>query len=109
MRLFLVVTALCGSLLLNACAGQPAATPQVMRYSKAGASEQEFVQDRYACVQQAQQPRTAGYVGPYGGASRGVIVTNSAVFLSCMSAKGYSWGPEGTFAPAPETAIRMSD
>ena len=48
-----------------------------------------FPQDRYACMQESQQPVSQAQVNQYGGYSQGKIITNDAVFAACMNAKGW--------------------
>ena len=44
--------------------------PTYVRYlSNKGATQQQFVNDRYACLQQTQQRVSGAYVNQYGGAS----------------------------------------
>ena len=82
---------------LGGCARAPA------RFSKPGATEQVFMQDRYACIQQSQQNRGAAnaYVAYTG------VIVNRGVFMSCMGARGYLLDPNGSLAAQPGTEIRM--
>lgn len=68
-------------LLLVACAP--------MTWNKPGASQNEFSQDRYDCMQQAQQRVSSALVNAYGGAASDQVITNANLFGSCMNAKGY--------------------
>jgi hypothetical protein len=94
------------AIILSGCVTKP--TP-MLRYSKPGGTQQQFLEDRYTCLQQAQQPRSAGFVNQYGGASSGTVVTSRAVFLSCMSVKGYSLDADGEFAAPPGTQVQLSE
>ena len=65
---------------------------------QANASQEVFAQDRYACLQQAQQPNSTAYYGDYGGLLAGKqytaqagMVTNNPLFTACMNARGWSW------------------
>jgi hypothetical protein len=60
---------------------------------KPGAGTDEFQQDRYACLQGAQQPSSSAYVGRYGGAASSGMITNGGLFDACMNAKGWSLTP----------------
>lgn len=60
-----------------------------MTWNKAGASQNDFSQDRYACLQQAQQPSSGVLVNAYGGVASSQVVTNGNLFSSCMNAKGW--------------------
>lgn len=62
---------------LTACA-----KPQPLHYSHPTANQQTYLQDRYACLQQAQQGRSGTDVNAYGGASQTTIVTSRAVFMA---------------------------
>ena len=63
---------------------------------KADGTQDMFSQDRYSCLQQAQQPTSTAYFGNYGGllptrqltASSG-MVTNDPLLIACMNAKGW--------------------
>jgi hypothetical protein len=50
------------SLALGACATQPQ-----MLWLKPGAASDDFGQDKYACMQQSQQPNSTAYLNRYGG------------------------------------------
>jgi len=68
------------SILLAACQTQ---------WSKAGASQQDFAQDKYQCLQESQQASSSAYINPYYGAAKGGSVTNRNLYNSCMEARGY--------------------
>ncbi len=87
------------TLALSDCAGPP------VRFSKVGATQQVFMQDRYVCIQQSQQER--GAANNYG-AWKGVIV-NRGVFMSCMGAKGYTLNEHGNLVATPGTEIQVVD
>lgn len=94
------------TLALTGCAHNQ--TPlQIVHYDKPGGSQQEFMQDRFFCIQQAQQTRSASYVNQYGGASRGQVVTSLGIYTACMGAKGYVMGQAGPFFAPPGSEIQM--
>jgi len=70
-RAFLAVmaVALCG------CAAQP------MHWTKSGATQETFMQDRGTCLQQTPKDREGVY--------------NASAFRSCMTARGYQQDPKG--------------
>jgi L,D-peptidoglycan transpeptidase YkuD (ErfK/YbiS/YcfS/YnhG family) len=72
-----------------------------MRYAHPTATQQTFMQDRYTCIQQAQQGRSGAYVNAYGGSSQSTVVTNRGVFTACMGAKGYSEDAKNGHLTAP--------
>lgn len=85
-----------------------------MTWNKPGASQNDFSQDRYACMQQAQQPVSGAVVNAYGGAASSQVVTNGNLFSSCMNAKGWylnnnqqsnSASPQDS-GPGPDTSGR---
>ena len=65
---------------------------------KADGTQEMFSQDRYACLQQTQQPTSTAYYGNYGGllqskqytASSG-MATNSPLYTACMNSRGWTW------------------
>jgi hypothetical protein len=79
-----------------------------MHWSRAGTSQEAFMKDRYVCLQEAQQGRSAGYVDRYGGSSVGTVVTNGPLFTSCMIARGYSKDADGLLVAPPEAVVRTS-
>jgi hypothetical protein len=94
------LTAIAGCMvLLGGCSHPPT------RFSKVGATQDLFMQDRYVCIQQSQQNRAA--VGNYGGYA--AVIVNRGVFMSCMGARGYLLDPNGSLTALPGTEIRMVD
>src|SRR5690348_11555147 len=73
----------CTALALSACASQ-------MAWEKPGASQNEFAQDRYVCMQQSQQPSSSAFVNAYGGAASSGVITNGNLFNACMNSRGWS-------------------
>ncbi len=69
-----------------------------MKWSKPGASYEEFVADRAACVQLSQQQSKTYYISGvrYSGKKN---VLDSGVFLPCMHDHGYAPDPKGYAAP----------
>jgi hypothetical protein len=68
---------------LAACATQPQAL-----WLKPGAASDEFGQDRYACLQQSQQPNSSAYLNRYGGVANSNVITNGGLYDACMNSKG---------------------
>jgi len=52
-------------------------------------TEQQFNQDTYECMQQAQHQTSNAYVNPYGGSSSSGSETNMPLAKACMRARGY--------------------
>jgi hypothetical protein len=71
--------------LLSACG---AANNNV--WVKPGASQTEFSQVRYACMQQSQHRVSTAYLDKYGGASNSQVTTNDPLFSACMNAQGWN-------------------
>ena len=69
-----------------------------MKWSKPGASYEEFVAERSACVQQSQAQSGTYFIGGvrYSGKKD---VLDSGVFLPCMRDHGYTPDPKGYAAP----------
>jgi hypothetical protein len=61
-----------------------------MVWNKPGASQADFSQARYSCMQQSQQPTSFAYVNQYGGSSSSGVATNGNLFNACMNAQGWS-------------------
>jgi len=59
-------------------------------WEKPGASQSEFSQERYACLQQSQQPYSGAYVNRYGGSSNSGMTTNGGLFDACMNSRGWN-------------------
>jgi hypothetical protein len=95
----LAAVAVCMSL-LGGCARQPP-----VRFSKVGATQELFMQQRYVCIQQSQQNRAAA--NNYGAYAE--VIVNRGVFMSCMGAQGYQFDPNGHLTALPGTEIRMVD
>jgi hypothetical protein len=81
---FFVGCGLACSLALVSCAGQPQGL-----WLKPGATKEDFNKERYACMQQAQQPNSVAYLDKYGGVSNSKVITNENLFSACMNAGGW--------------------
>jgi hypothetical protein len=76
-----LLASLCALVLLTGCARSV--------WVKPGASQQDFANDRYTCLQQSQQQRSAAQVNAYGGAASSGSYTNADLFNACMNAAGW--------------------
>jgi hypothetical protein len=72
-------------LALAACVVRPA--PQ--RYTRPDTTQEQFMQDRYGCLQESQR-------GP---------VPSCSLISACMGAHGYTLDPGGDLAPPPGMAV----
>ncbi len=93
----------CVAALLAACAALQ------MGWYKPGATQSEFAEDRYECMQSSQERVSGAYVNAYGGASSSGTTTNMPLFQACMEARGYVWTSEAQVdgeeeAPAEQTS-----
>jgi hypothetical protein len=90
---------------LSGCTTRP--PPPLTRFAKAGATQDAFMKDRYACIQQAQQTRSVASINQgRGGAYTGVVISRG-VFMSCMGARRYAFDPNGPLAAPPGTVVLM--
>lgn len=79
---------------LTACA----TTPQVpLTREKAGATNQEFMADRYACLQESSSRVSGAAVNAYGGVSSSAVSCNYQLYDACMNARGYLLTHGGRF------------
>jgi len=64
--------------------------PTYIRYlSNNGASEQQFMNDRYACLQETQQRISSAYVNGYGGVANSRVMPPCSAINACLAARGY--------------------
>lgn len=89
------------AIVLAGCATAPPTPQQMMHYSKPGADQTQFMHDRYDCLQQAQQNRTA----VVGNIAANNVVESRGLFMSCITARGYVPDPSGNLPAPPEATI----
>lgn len=64
--------------------------PTYIRYvSNTGATQDQFMRDRYSCYQETQQRVSAAYVNQYGGAAGSQVLPSCSAFNACLAARGY--------------------
>ena len=73
--------------------------------SNAGASQDKFMQDRYACLKETQQPTSAAFVGGDTGSARSVVEPSCGAFNACLAARGYSQSQTGPLTVPREAVI----
>lgn len=79
-----------GIILLVAVIGGCATTPTYIRWmTNTGATQQQFMNDRYACLQETQQRVSGAFVNQYGGASSSRVMPPCSAFNACPAARGY--------------------
>jgi hypothetical protein len=86
------------SFLILLILGVAGCTANITRWSNPDVTQQQFMQDRYACLTQAEQPSSGSFFNAYGGAASSRIVASCGVYKACMGAKGYTLDPNGTLA-----------
>ncbi|HEY3637758.1 MAG TPA: hypothetical protein VGK90_06365 [Rhizomicrobium sp.] len=91
----LYFTSLVCALALAGCAED---LPSV-KWSKPGATYDQFVQDRAACVAEERQQSRPFYVGGARYAGRPDAL-DSGIFIPCMTSRGYHEDPKGYAAPS---------
>jgi hypothetical protein len=86
------------SVILSGCT--PAPPPAPTHWSKPGATYDDYLKDRYACIQdsRAQVSSMDMYKGS-GSAASGQVISAS-IFYPCMAAHGYVQDPSGFGPPA---------
>jgi hypothetical protein len=82
-----LVVAMSAALSVAGCAAQQ----PLLHWTKPGATQDVFMQDRYACLQRTQE-RSGAY--------------NTTLFVSCMAARGYKEDANGDLFPPPEAVAR---
>src|ERR1035437_798853 len=72
---------------LGGCATMP---PTYIRWmTSTSATQQQFMQDRYACLQETQQRVSGAFVNQYGGASSSQVMPPCSAFNACLASRGY--------------------
>ena len=100
----LTLFVLIATFLICGCTSTPAqqaqATPTTT-YSKEGATQQQFMQDRGECIKQAQQKVSQAY----GAVATGTTFIKCDAVPSCLAARGYVANPKGNLAAPPGTDV----
>jgi hypothetical protein len=84
LRLLAIVTL---AALLNACA--PRQQTYMRWMANHGASQDQFMRDRYTCYQETKTATSAAAVNQYGGAARSQVMPSCSAFNACLAARGY--------------------
>ena len=67
-----------------------ATTPTYIRWiTTTGATQQQFMNDRYSCLKETQQRVSGAYVNQYGGVSNSQVQPPCSAFNACLAARGY--------------------
>lgn len=79
-----------GILLVAMVSGCAAPTPTYIRYvSNTGATQQQFMRDRYTCYQETRAIFSAAVANKYGGAAASQVIPPCSGFNACLAARGY--------------------
>jgi hypothetical protein len=64
--------------------------PTVMRWTNNNnTTYDQWMKDRYTCLQETQQRFSDARVNQYGGAATSVVVPLCSAFRACLAARGY--------------------
>jgi hypothetical protein len=75
------------ALLMAGCASRP---QTYMRYvGSTGASQDQFMKDRYTCYQETRARMSGAYANQYGAAAGSQVVPPCSAFNACLAARGY--------------------
>ena len=66
------------------------APPTYVRWiNRNNATQEQFMQDRYSCLQETQQRVSNTFVNQYGGAANSQVMPTCSAFSACLAARGY--------------------
>lgn len=68
---------------------------QTMSFSKTGATQNQFLRDRYACLQESKVASTTGMFHEGSGHIKTSGASSGGLYVSCMSLRGYRVDPNG--------------
>jgi hypothetical protein len=88
---------------LTAACGSSFGSQGPLHWAKLGASYDQFMEARYACI---QADRSNGYVTATGAPPRSPQVVSLSFFKACMEARGWYVNQAG-YAPPPSDEVRM--
>ena len=102
--IFLVV-----GIFLSGCASTEV-SDKPLYFKKEGATQEEFMRDRYACYQETKQMVSNAYVNQYGGASGAQVMPTCSGLSACLAARGYFKvsSETGNLLVPPSAIIRCS-
>ena len=91
--------------LLAGCVPPPAPQPPQPLF-KEGASYQDFLKERYTCIQEASRPVSSGYANAYGASTSSNVVPSQGIYYSCMGARGWRKVSQGGYVS--DSPVRMT-
>ena len=89
--------------LVGLCVG--CATP---RYTKQGATQDQFMKDRYECLRQTQQRIESANYSYGGGNYNSTVMPSCSALASCLASRGYYQKKDGELVVPSGTGIRCS-
>lgn len=87
-----------GLVAVAGCASPAMTPPPVILWAKPGATYDDYLKDRYACILDARTQVSSGYVYEGAGALQSGQAISKQVAMACMAAHGWVQSPTG-FAP----------
>jgi hypothetical protein len=89
---------------VQACA--PQAPLPIPRWAKPSTSYDDFLKDRYTCINDARSNVSSAFIEGGSGAARSGEILRGDIYKACMAARGYKEDPNG-FEPPPGGVVRM--
>ena len=65
------------------------ATTYIRWINTRGVTQEQFMKDRYACLQETQQRVSSAYVDQSGGAASSQVMPSCSAWNACLAARGY--------------------
>lgn len=65
------------------------ATTYIRWMNSSGVTQEQFMKDRYACLQETQQRISDAYTNEAGGASTSQVMPTCSAWNACLAARGY--------------------
>ena len=87
---------------LTSCSGT------LPKFSHPTATQEKFLQDRYACYRETAQRVSTASVGEYGGGAVSEVVPNCSAFRACLAARGYLETENGSLVVTSSTKINCN-
>jgi hypothetical protein len=87
---------------LVGCVQKP---PVQQRFSKPGATNEQFQKDRFECIQAASIRVSGASYNAYGGSGASNVRVDRATLVGCLASRGYVVSPEGEFSAPPGGAV----
>lgn len=100
-KTFVGITVFLVANFLLGCASAP-------RYTKKGATEEQFLKDRYACLQENQQRIETANVDSFNGNYSSKVMPSCSALASCLAARGYYQAEQGELVIPSGAVIRCS-